>query len=549
MPSVRTRRLQSLTAWFLMGSGSSFRFGGGVIPTRFNLESLGGRFRAADPTVVSKKPASGEPAAAATKGIGSDGEAIGEKTSNGPRRLGGAEKPRDMPKRFPLRRLPIVGDDTSGTDDADSDTVSSSDFDMEYENDDEETTGKPDDHHDDETIISMVNGMVSDIQNLDDSQQVSGEIEVGGEEDAKGKGKRVTFFASKESTKILSLDDKYTKLLDEYMTLPLEQYSVKSFHDGDSDNVEGRRWFLRRLDEEESLQYTSNDYEPRDNHENFMRDGPSETDKASLQEDERGRFFRLAVPLKPLIGVELTPVIDLEVIPALKPQQNPVLLGEDDQKERQGISNLAPEQRTRRRPLRAMRRVFRRRRFDGGRSLDYDVNGDPGAVRVQSLRVSLLSADDEVKSLMNRREEKVPKPNANPTQVSRNPSVQQIGTEAIGVVGKIEQAITPHITFDAIITWDAGSTEARSGDSLKRKKRGKKGGPSVTVRSTAVTSLTIPPIPTAFRVPLPLPLGVLVRRIGTLLTKRALDITLPRFLRQLERDLERWAKGDGGNAR
>ena len=304
-----------------MGSCSSFRFGGGVNP-RFSLGSLGGRFRVADPTVVSKKPASSEPAAA-TKGIGSDGEAIGEKTSNGRRRLGGAEKPRDMPRRFPLRRLPIVGDDTSDTDDADSDTVSSSDFDIEYEDDDEETNGNLDDHHDDEPIISMVNGMVSDIQNLD-SQQVSGEIEVGDEEDAKGRGKRVTFFASKESTKILSLDDKYTKLLDEYMTLPLEQYSVKSFHDGDSDNVEGRRWFLRRLDEEESLQYID-DYEPRDNHENFMRDGPSETDKASLQEGARGRFFRLAVPLKPLIGVELTPVIDLEVIPALKPQQNPVL--------------------------------------------------------------------------------------------------------------------------------------------------------------------------------------------------------------------------------
>ena len=522
-----------------MGSSSSFRFGGGASP-RFSLEGLSTRFRVTDPAVVSKQPATTSESAA-TKGSGSGSEALGYETSKRRRSRGRGPKPRDTPSPFPLRRLPIVGGDyTSDTDTEPSDSMSS-EMDLKAEDDDTTTL---DDNHDDEPVLSMVNGMVSNIQNAKDPQQVSGEIEVGDEKDVEGKGKRVTFFASKDSTKTISLDEKYSKLLDEYMTLPLEQYSVKSFHDGASDNIEGRRWFLRRLDEVESMQYIE-DYEPRDNHEDFMQTGPSDTARGFPEEDERGRFFRLAVPLKPLIGVELTPVIDLEVIPALKSQERTF----SDAEWEQGSANTAQEQPPQRRPLRAVRRALYRRRIGGRERSAYDDNGDPGVVRVQSLRVSLLSAEDEVKALMRRRKTKTPKPNASPTQVSQNPSVQQIGTEAIGVVGKIEQAIKPHITFDARITWDSCSTDADSDAFGKQKKRGKKRSPSVTVKSTAVTSLTIPPIPTAFRVPLPLPLGVLVRRIGTLLTKRALDITLPRFLRQLERDLERWAKGDKENER
>jgi len=138
-----------------------------------------------------------------------------------------------------------------------------------------------------------------------------------------------------------------------------------------------------------------------------------------------------------------------------------------------------------------------------------------------------LSTEDEVKALMKTRK-RASKPIDKPTQVSQNPSVQQIGKETVGVVGKIEEALEPHITFDATITWDQHAPS----------------GPSVTVTSTAVTSLSIPKRARAFRVPLPLPLGVLVRRIGSLLTKKALEITLPRFLRQLERDLERWGRGE-----
>ena len=362
---------------------------------------------------------------------------------------------------------------------------------------------------DDESFHSIINDMVEDIKKVN-AGKVSGEIELDdddnnndndagiGRASRRPNGRRVTFFASKEATRTLSLDDRYSRLLDEYMTLPLEQYSVKSFHDENpGSRMEGRRWFLRRLDAEESLQYR--EYEPRDNHEDYMRNGGlsgGEYNDGAPDYAGHGRFFRLAVPLAPLIGVELTPVIDLEVIPALKSSEGT---------EASDAGALELPRRSVRRPLRAVRR---------------------GVVRIQSLRVSLLSTEDEVKALMQTRQ-RASKPIDKPTQVSQNPSVQQIGTEAIGVVGRVEQAIEPHITFDATITWDQLASS----------------GPSVTVKSTAVTSLTIPKKAMAFRVPLPLPLGLLVRRIGSLLTKKALEITLPRFLRQLERDLGRWARG------
>ena len=377
---------------------------------------------------------------------------------------------------------------------------------------------------DDESFHSIINDMVEDIKKVS-AGKVSGEIELDdddnnndndagiGRASRRPNGRRVTFFASKEATRTISLETRYARLLDEYMTLPLEQYSVKSFHDEDpGSRMEGRRWFLRRLDAEESLQYR--EYEPRDNHEDYMRNGGlsgGEYNDGAPDCAGHGRFFRLAVPLAPLIGVELTPVIDLEVIPAMKSS-------EGTEASDAGILELP--RRSVRRPLRAVRRVLRR-----GRPTQ-EMNIGEAVVRVQSLRVSLLSTADEVKSLMKTRQ-RVSKPIDKPTQVSQNPSVQQIGTEAIGVVGRVEQAIEPHITFDATITWDQHAST----------------GPSVTVKSTAVTSLTIPKRALAFRVPLPLPLGLLVRRIGSLLTKKALEITLPRFLRQLERDLGRWARG------
>mmetsp|Transcript_11192 Transcript_11192/g.31575 ORF Transcript_11192/g.31575 Transcript_11192/m.31575 type:complete len:529 (+) Transcript_11192:461-2047(+) len=475
----------------------------------------------------------------ATKGSGGETPSPTDERRSVRSRSSGVDKPKDLPRRFPLRNIPLFGNNDEAAD----------------------TRGTVRTFDDDESFHSIVNDMVEDIRKVNSpvsGKQVSGEIELDdddsdndggiGRTSRRPNGKRVTFFASKDATRIISLDDTYSRLLDEYMTLPLEQYSVKSFHDGDPDSkMEGRRWFLRRLDAEESLQYRAREYEPRDNHEDYMRNGGlsnGEGGAPNHAEHGHGRFFRLAVPLAPLIGVELTPVIDLEVIPALK---QPLTLKESEGMETAGNKGqVAPgrqtsmeggalelPQRPMRRPLRAVRRVLRRGRLN--RQMDGESKGDigeVGVVRVQSLRVSLLSTEDEVKALMKTRK-RASKPIDRPTQVSQNPSVQQIGTEAIGVVGRVEQAIEPHITFDATITWDQHAAS----------------GPSVTVKSTAVTSLTIPKRAMAFRVPLPLPLGVLVRRIGSLLTKKALEISLPRFLRQLERDLERWARGGEGDER
>ena len=487
--------------------------------------------------VVSSSPA------AATKGNGSD-EASSSQTS--PRRSrgsAGVDKPKDLPRRFPLRNIPLfdegVEQRSEKEDEIDPATRSTPTRNVE----------------EDESFHSVVNSMVEDIQQINSpaSRKVSGEIELDDHDDSddndtgsavrRPNGKRVTFFASKECSRTISLDEEYSQWLDEYMTLPLEQYSVKSFHDGGPNSkMEGRRWFLRRLDAEESAQYMA--YEPRDNHEDYIRNGGLASDQDGTHNHEHGRFFRLAVPLAPLIGVELTPVIDLEVIPALKQPSTMEESGDLEQSEprdslKEEASELSSSPRPIRQPLRAVRRALRRGRRNqqrDGNNKDeigeIDDMGEVGVVRVQSLRVSLLSTEDEVKALMKTRN-RASKPIDRPTQVSQNPSVQQIGTEAIGVVGRVEQAIEPHITFDATITWDQHAAS----------------GPSVTVKSTAVTSLTIPKRAMAFRVPLPLPLGVLVRRIGSLLTKKALEITLPRFLRQLERDLERWARGGDDDER
>ena len=372
------------------------------------------------------------------------------------------------------------------------------------------------------TIESVVKDVVSDINIRGKSNSGTGK---GGR---KKRGKRVTFFASERATRELATNATFSDLLDEYMTLPLEQYSVRSFHDSCPDrSTEARRWFLRRLSAEESRPYLQ--FEARDNHDDYMED----TSFADPEAKEIGRFFRLAVPLAPLVGVKLTPVIDLEVIPATISQvPGGETLGSPADGQISGVRDQIGERAFRRGPL---RRVFRRRHLGNQRR---ESGGDllfcdPGVVRMQSLRVSLLSTEDEVTALM-KESKTTPRPKATPTQVSRNPSVRQIGNDAIGVVGKIEEFIQPHITFDATISWNNGAREAGD-DSIADHKL------SITIRSTAVTSLTIPPLPVVFRTPLPI--GVLIRRIGTVLTKKTMDVALPRFLRQLERDFERWARG------
>ena len=516
--------LHALLVSSAVRSAQGFRFGGSGRDL-LRLHDVGAINRRQQNQVASSPPA-------ATKGSGADSTPFSQTSSAN-------VNAKELSRRFPIGNIPLFDTDAESRSEEDDETNIRSAADKI-----DPSSISTRNLEDDESFHSIVNSMVEDIQQSSSaSRKVSGEIELDDDDDdgddnnisnsvRRPNGKRVTFFASKECSRTISLDDKYSQLLDEYMTLPLEQYSVKSFHDGDSNSkMEGRRWFLRRLDAEESAQYMGA-FEPRDNHEEYMRDG-------GLSSNDDGRFFRLAVPLAPLIGVELTPVIDLEVIPALKQPLNIEAIDEAGKdiesktasKEREVLESPP---RPMRRPLRTVRRVLRRRRRNKNEDDNGNIDdiGEVGVVRVQSLRVSLLSTEDEVKALMKTRK-RSSKPIDKPTQVSQNPSIKQISTEAIGVVGRVEQAIEPHITFDATITWDQRAES----------------GPSVTVKSTAVTSLTIPKRAMAFRVPLPLPLGLLVRRIGSLLTKKALEISLPRFLRQLERDLERWARGGDGDER
>jgi hypothetical protein len=107
--------------------------------------------------------------------------------------------------------------------------------------------------------------------------------------------------------------------------------------------------------------------------------------------------------------------------------------------------------------------------------------------------------------------------------------------EAIEMVGKVEEWLRPHITFEAELSWnDAVSSN---------------GVPvyndtpcsTVTVKSTAITSLTIPKIPSDI-IRKSVPSEFLVKRLGATLTSRALAVCLPRFLNQLEKDYNRWSK-------
>jgi hypothetical protein len=55
--------------------------------------------------------------------------------------------------------------------------------------------------------------------------------------------------------------------------------------------------------------------------------------------------------------------------------------------------------------------------------------------------------------------------------------------------------------------------------------------------------LTIPTIPNEI-IRATVPSAFLVKRLGATLTSKALEICLPRFLRQLERDYYRWSGTD-----
>jgi hypothetical protein len=326
------------------------------------------------------------------------------------------------------------------------------------------------------------------------------------------KAQRVTFKATREASHSISnsasmLSPAQRATLTEYMTQPVEDYSLLSFHDeeGPSLNsashkqVTSRRWFVRRLTHEEASKYIVD---------------------PSCSAVKESNLFRLAVPLQPLIGWDLTPVIDLEVIPPETTDEEissldnnieqSLRVSEDGSGDEVDSPKWRPLQGIRSRAAHAV---------DGARR-------DGGAIRptvkIRSMSVSLLSTKEEVRQLMS---SKSPG-NGNRGRNAINAKDKDMQVEAIGMVGKVEEWLKPHITFEAELAWKDGTATSKTS--------------VVTVKSSAVTSLTIPTIPNDI-IRATVPSAFLVKRLGATLTSKALEICLPRFLRQLERDYYRWS--------
>lgn len=310
---------------------------------------------------------------------------------------------------------------------------------------------------------------------------------------------RVTFKATQEASRSLSYTSSMQRAtLTEYMTQPVEDYSLLSFHDEEDSSsqssanqkeVTKRRWFVRRLTHEEASRY-------------IVDPISSPTSKDELCSPvEESNLFRLAVPLQALIGWDLTPVIDLEVVP---PEVAEISCLNEH-------SPTSPDERSRGDVELPQWGGFRHIR--GRQRRHGDGTTHSPTVKIRSMSVSLLSTKEEVRQAMSK-----------PFTITAKDKKMQ--GEAIGMVGKVEEWLKPHITFEAELAWKDGTTTSSS--SL------------VTVKSSAVTSLTIPKISNDI-LRATVPSAFLVKRLGATLTSKALEICLPRFLRQLERDFYRWS--------
>jgi len=350
--------------------------------------------------------------------------------------------------------------------------------------------------------------------------------------------RRVTFKATREASE--SITSKHLASLTEYMTQPVSQYSLLSFHDAETDptiNNSGnnedtpqhrprsRRWIVRRLNAEEAHRYISDS-------------------AASPQDDEEvmeeSNLFRLAVPLLPLIGWDLTPVIDLEVIPPKNDDEIMERTLDDDgaSHPRHGTPKSpdgpcepesAPPSAAGWAPLRGIRERINHPLGDDA-SVETAADHSPPVVKIKSLRVSLLSTQEEVKEVMTHGNNSGGRPTTTTSVPGGGNNNNDMQKEALEMVGKVEEWLKPQITFEAELSWDDAAVVAESGDSPS----------TVTVRSTAVTSLTIPNIPSDI-LRRSVPSAFLVKRLGATLTSRALAVCLPRFLRQLEKDYNRWS--------
>jgi hypothetical protein len=365
-----------------------------------------------------------------------------------------------------------------------------------------------------------------------------------------GGARRVTFKATKVASKALS-SKPYATLTD-FMTQPVSQYSLLSYHDAEgmssSTNESSihqsmsRRWLIRRLTKDESRVY--------------ITDSPSSS-SSSDDTMEESNLFRLAVPLLPLIGWDLTPVIDLEVVPPK--DYNDMKRSKDRLRADYGSldgSNVTSATTTSSShsswaPLQGIRKRINHRGTHHESNRENFHSTPSPVVRIRSLRVSLLSTQKEVNEIMMNKSKSVPMNQRVRRSRGGNSSSTTMQREAIEMVGRVEEWLKPHITFEAEISWNdvVHSSSARTSpghtnvvvDSDDKNNDDEVFMSSnVTVKSTAITSLTVPKIPSNI-LRKSVPSSFLVKRLGATLTSRALAVCLPRFLTQLEKDYNRWS--------
>jgi len=253
-------------------------------------------------------------------------------------------------------------------------------------------------------------------------------------------------------------------LFHQYMSRPISSFSIRSFHDDDTASssmnplqsrnrrtYQHRRWLVRKLSIEEAMQ--DDLFKVKDR----------------LEEE---RYFRLAVPLMPLLGINLTPVVDFEVL-SVQTSKIPWTTEPNTNK----------------------------------------------MLKIRSMRLSLLSREDEVRKAMESRKEKIHSPR--PTKASQNQNIREIGNNAIDMVSKVEDIIKPYLSFDATITWtDKGQGQSNQTQLISIK--------ASTSASFTWNQKTVHPF--------------VLEKISGIILKRALKVGLIQLLTQIERDFKQWAR-------
>uniref|UniRef100_A0A6U5MKB2 Uncharacterized protein n=1 Tax=Corethron hystrix TaxID=216773 RepID=A0A6U5MKB2_9STRA len=199
--------------------------------------------------------------------------------------------------------------------------------------------------------------------------------------------RKLKFSASHSSNRRIVLKPETQDLFKKYMTQSPEKYSLKSSCNGNNKKtIQSRRWVVRRLDEHEAGMYGTNC--------NIDR-WSSNAGLGIELPDYEGSFFRIAVPLMPLVGLALTPVVDLEVT-APRSSLNPLVPKKDE-------------------------------------------------IKIRSCKVALLSTDEEIHQAMK---------NKKPLPRHITKAVKSIGDDMIFDVAKtIQKLLQPHLEFSGSVTW------------------------------------------------------------------------------------------------